>query len=100
VFPELDHIPVGQCDVLELDSGVGRQVRGCAHARAELGQAGEVVCLHVRLEHRHDRCAQRGRCSEVIVDELGVRVDDRQLGLRAATKQVAGTRSCIVQEGT
>ena len=59
-----------------------------------------MVRLHVRLEDRHDRCAQGGRCSEVVVDEVGVRVDDRQLGLRAATKQVAGTRSCVVQEGT
>ena len=33
--PELDHIAVGQCDVLELDAGAGRQVGGRARARDE-----------------------------------------------------------------
>ena len=56
--PELDHIAVGQRDVLELDAGVGRQVGGRARARDERGQAGDVVRLHVRLEDRHDRRAR------------------------------------------
>jgi hypothetical protein len=46
--------------------------------------------LHVCLEDRDDRRAQRGRGGEVVVDKLGVRVDDRELGVRAATEQVAG----------
>jgi hypothetical protein len=96
--PELDHIAVGQCNVLELDSGTGRQVSGRARARDELGQAGHVVRLHVRLEDRHDRRAQRGRVGKVAVDELGVRVDDRELGVRPATEQVAGARRCVVQK--
>jgi hypothetical protein len=54
--------------------------------------------LHVRLEDRHDRRAQRGRGGEVVVDEVGVRIDDRELGVRAATEQVAGTRGCVVQK--
>jgi hypothetical protein len=33
-----------------------------------------------------------------VVDEVGVRVDDRELGVRAATEQVASTRSCVVQK--
>ena len=86
--------------MLELDSGVGRQIGGRARARDELGQAGEVVCLHVRLEDRHNRRAQHGRGSEIGVDEVGVRVDDRELGVRAATEQVAGTRGCVVQKRT
>jgi hypothetical protein len=53
---------------------------------------------HVCFEDRHDRRVQCGRGGEVVVDELGVRVDDRELGVRAATEQVAGTRSCVVQK--
>jgi len=37
---------------------------------------------------------------EVVVDEVDVRIDDRELCVRAATEQVAGARSCVVQEGT
>jgi hypothetical protein len=88
----------GEHDVLELDAGIGRQVGGRARARDELGQAGDVVCLHVRLEDRHDWRTQRGRCGEVVVDEVGVRVDDRELGVRASTEQVAGTRGLVVQK--
>lgn len=33
--PELDHIAVGQCDVLELDPGPGRQVGGRARVGDE-----------------------------------------------------------------
>jgi hypothetical protein len=32
--PKLDRVAVGQCNVLELDSGAGRQVSGRARARA------------------------------------------------------------------
>jgi len=48
--------------------------------------------LHVCLEDRHDRRVQCVRGGEVVVDEVGVRVDDRQLGVRATTEQVAGAR--------
>jgi hypothetical protein len=71
--------------VLELGSGVGLQVSGRDRARDELGQAGHVVRLHVRFGDRHDWRAERGCCREVIVDEGGVRIDDRELCVRAAT---------------
>jgi hypothetical protein len=54
--------------------------------------------LHVRLEDRDDWRAQRRRSGEVAVDEVGVRVDDRELGVRAATEQLAGTRGRVVQK--
>jgi hypothetical protein len=59
-----------------------------------------MICLHVRLEHRHDRRAQRGCNGEVVVDEVEVRIDDRQLRVRAATEQVTRARRLVVQEGT
>jgi hypothetical protein len=96
--PELDDVTVDECDVLEFDSRVGRQVGGRARARDELGQAGQVVRLHVRLEDRHDGRAQRRRRGEVVIDDLGVRVDDRELGMPAATEQVAGTGGRVVQK--
>src|SRR5205823_11556131 len=37
---ELDHVTVGQRDVLELDPGVGRQIRGRAGALGERRQSG------------------------------------------------------------
>jgi hypothetical protein len=85
--------------VLESDAGAGRQVGGRARARDELGQAGDVVRLHVSLEDRHDQRPQRCRGREIAVDEVGVRVDDRELGVRAATEQVAGARSTSFRNG-
>ena len=61
-------------------------------------QAGDVVGLHVRLEHRHDRRADRGRRSEVVVDEIDVRIDDRQRAVRGAAEQIARTGAGVVQK--
>ena len=53
--PELDHVAIGQRDMLELDAGGRRQVGGRAGTRNERGQPGDMVGLHVRLEDRDDR---------------------------------------------
>ena len=38
-----------------------------------------MIGLHVRLEDGTDRCAETPCFFEVLVDELGVRIDDREL---------------------
>ena len=91
--PELDHLAVGERDVLELDARAGGQVGGRAGALDERGQAGDVVGLHVRLEHSHDRGAERLGGREVVVDEVGVRVDDGELAVRACSRTGSSRRS-------
>jgi hypothetical protein len=54
--------------------------------------------LHVRLEDGDDRRSQRGRRSQVVVDEVDVWVGDGQLAVRTAAEQVAGTGAGVVQE--
>ena len=85
---ELDALAVLQRVVVELDPGAGREIGLCACARDELGQPGNVVGLHVCLEHRHNLRAELGRRLDVVVDEIGVRVNDRELGVRTAAEQV------------
>ena len=82
---------VGERDMPELDAGSGGQVGGRTGALDQRRQAGDVVGLDVRLEHGHDRRPDRGGCHEVLVDEIGVRVDDGEPGVGAAAEQVAGT---------
>ena len=41
--------------MVELDAGARRQVGACAGALDQRGQPGDVVGLHVRLEHGDDR---------------------------------------------
>ena len=49
-----------------------------------------MVGLNVCLEHGHDRGAELRCCRGVLIYEIVVRVDDRELGVRAAAEQVAG----------
>ena len=83
---ELDHVTVGERDVLELDAGAGGEVGGRAGALDERGQAGDVVGLDVRLEDGDDRRAERRGGREVVVDEVGVRIDDGQLGVACRSR--------------
>ena len=96
--PELDYFAVAEGDMLELDPGAFRQVCGCTGLLDQRGQAGHVVCLHVRLEHRNDRGTNRGRRREVVVDEVGVGVDHCQLAVARAAEQVAGAGAGVIQE--
>ena len=84
--------------MLELHARVDRQIGASAGALHECRQARDVVGLDVRLEHRGDRRADRGRGFEVGVHEVGVRIDDRELRMREAAEQVAGARALVVQE--
>ena len=62
------------------------------------GQAGDVVGLHVRLEHCDDRDALRlGQC-DVVVDQIDVRIDHREPGLGLAAEEVGGAGRLVVQQ--
>ena len=64
----------------------------------ELGQAGHVVRLHVRLEDGDDRNSLSLSERDVVVDQIAVRIDDGELRLRLAAEQVGGACSVVVQE--
>src|SRR4030095_1032115 len=96
---ELYHVTMGERDVVEIDVGARREVGGRAAALDERGQAGDVVGLDVRLEDGDDRGAERRRGGEVVVDELGMRVDDGKLGMGAAAEQGAPAGGWVVEEG-
>jgi len=57
-----------------------------------------MVGLHVGLEHRDNRSTDRRRRRQVVIDQIGVRVDDSELGVRRAAEQVAGAGAGVVQE--
>jgi hypothetical protein len=42
----------------------------------------------VRVEHLDDRRALRLRLRDVLVDEVNVRLDDREVRVRRATEQI------------
>ena len=95
---ELDRLAVGKRDVIEVDPRARGQVGGRAGALDQRRQPGDVVGLHVRLEHGHDRRADRGGRGHVVVDQVGVRVDDRERAVGGAAEQVAGTGAGVVQK--
>ena len=62
------------------------------------GQPGHVVGLHVRLEDRDDRRALGLGEREVLVDQVDVRIDDREPPVRLAAEQVRGAGRLVVQQ--
>ena len=64
----------------------------------ELGQPGDVVGLHVRLEHGDDGDALRLGERHVLVDQVGVRVDDRESAVGLAAEHVGGARGLVVEQ--
>ena len=78
--------------------GARREVGDRAGRLDERGQPGDVVGLHVRLEDRHDRRADPLGLAEVVVDELDVRVDDREPRRELAAEQVARAGGRLVEE--
>jgi hypothetical protein len=57
-----------------------------------------VIGLNVRLEHGDDWHPLRVRDADVLVDEVGMRVDDRKLTLRLAAEHVRGARGGVVEK--
>ena len=97
--PELDHVAVVERDVLEVDPGAGGQVRACSRRSNECGQAGDVVGLDMRLEDSRDRGPGPLGLLEVAVDELDVRIHDRECRVAEAPEEVARTRRLFVEKG-
>jgi hypothetical protein len=94
---ELDRVAVGERDVAEVHVGALGQVRGRARSLDQLGQPGDVVGLHVRLEHRDDRDPLALGYANVLVHQVGVRVHDGEALLRLAAEHVRGALGVIVQ---
>jgi ABC-type bacteriocin/lantibiotic exporter with double-glycine peptidase domain len=59
-----------------------------------------VVGVEVRLEDGDDRSADPFRRSEVLPDELVVRVAHREPRFRQAAEEIARARGRLVEEGT
>jgi hypothetical protein len=89
---------VGERVVVELHAGAGRQVRPRAGALHKRRQSRDVIGLHVRLEHRHDRDALGVGQRDVVVDQVDVRIHDRELAVRGAPQQVGGARRLVVEQ--
>ena len=95
---EVDDGAVAERDVLELHPGAGGQVRRGARSVNENRQPGDVVGLHVRFEHGHDRNPLRARERDVLVDQVDMRIHHREALLRLAAEQVRGAGGVVVQE--
>ena len=57
-----------------------------------------MVGLDVGLEHGDDRHALRLGDRQVLVDEIHVRVDDRELPMRCTAEQVRGAGRVVVEQ--
>ncbi len=86
--PELDDLTVTDRDMLEVDRSPSRQIRGRS-GLDERGQPGDVIGLHVRFEDGTDRRTETPGFLEVLVDEVGVRIDDGEPAVREAAELVA-----------
>ena len=95
---EPNHLAVGERMMIKLNTRSGRQIRRGARAPDQLAHPGDVVGLHVRVEHRHDRRALRLGQPDVCIDQVDVRLDDRQLRIGLAPKHVRGARRLVVKQ--
>jgi hypothetical protein len=84
--------------MLELHTGACRQVRPRGGALHERRQPRDVIGLHVRVEHRHDRHVVGLGQRDVVVDQVDVWVDDRELAVRGAPEQIGGARRFVVEQ--
>ena len=96
--PELDALAVAERHVIEVDTGAGGEIGGRARALDELRQSRDVVGLHMRLEGGDDGGALCIGQGDVVVDEVDVRIDDREPLLRLAAEEVGGAGRALVQE--
>ena len=88
----MDDFAVCERVVVEVDARALRDVRGRASAGHELGQAGHVVGLNMRLEDGGDRDALGLGERDVLVDQVDVRIYHGELASALAAEQVRGTR--------
>jgi len=94
---EHDSLAVGESMVLELDSRSLRQVSGRAGPLDQRRQPGNVVGLHVGLDDGRDPGPLGLGAGDVLVDEIHVRVDDRERPLALAAQQVGGAGGFVVE---
>src|SRR5918999_2925514 len=87
---EPHHLAVVDGVVVELDACAPGEVRRGARAGHELGQAGDVIGLHVRLEDGDDRRALGLGERDVSIDQVGVWIDHGEPAVALAAKQVRG----------
>ena len=97
---ELDDLAIRERMVLEVHAGALGEIGGRARAGGELRKTGDVVGLHVRVEHGNDRRALAVGQRDVLIDQIDVRVDDRKRAVGLATEQVGGARGLVVQQLT
>lgn len=93
-----DHLAIGQRVMLEVHACTLGQIRGCSRSGDELGQARDVVGLHVGLEHGDDRhCLSLGE-RDVPIHEVDVRVHYGELAVGLAAEQVGGAGSFVIEQ--
>jgi hypothetical protein len=95
---DMDDLAVCERVVVEVDARALRQVRGRAGTSDQLGQARDVVGLHVCLE---DCCDRHVLClgeRDVLVDQVDVRVNHGELPPALAAEQVRGTGGLVVEQ--
>ena len=96
--PEYDHLAVSERVMREVDPGTLGQVRGRVRSRDELGEAGDVIGLEVRLEHGDDRHALALRLLDVGIDQVDVGIDYGEALLGLAAQQVGGTGGVVDEQ--
>jgi hypothetical protein len=84
--------------MVEFDARARGQVGRRAGPCDELREPGDVVGLHVCLEHGDDRRALVLGERDVLVYDVGVRVDDGELAVRLAAEEVGRARRLVVEE--
>jgi hypothetical protein len=84
--------------MVEVDARAGRQVGRRTGAQHQVGKAGDVVGLEVGLQDGDDSHALRLGERHVFVDEIHVRVDDRELPMRCTAEHVRGACRVVVEQ--
>jgi hypothetical protein len=95
---DMDDLAVCERVVVEVDARALREVRGRSGTGDQIGQARDVVRLHVRLEHGGDRNALGLRERDVLVDEVDVWVYHGKLSSALAAEQVRGAGGFVVEQ--
>src|SRR3977135_2294836 len=93
---ELVALAVGESVVFKVRSGSLREVGGRARTLDELWEPRHVVGLDVGLEDGDDGKALAVSQSDVLVNEVHVRLHDRKPTVALAAEQIGRTRGLVV----
>ena len=97
---DMDDLAICERAVVEVDARALREVRGRAGAGDQIGQARDVVGLHVRLEDGGDRHVLGLGERDVLIDQVDVRIYHGELASALAAKQVRGAGGFVVEQLT